>query len=65
MKPTIHVTMAQALVRFLSAQRVERDGHEHRFFEGCYGIFGHGNVTGIGQALAEKTRASHLLPGAQ
>jgi 3D-(3,5/4)-trihydroxycyclohexane-1,2-dione acylhydrolase (decyclizing) len=46
--------MAQALVRFLSAQRVERDGHEHRFFEGCFGIFGHGNVTGIGQALAEK-----------
>ncbi|MEA2629027.1 MAG: hypothetical protein QOJ10_1487, partial [Chloroflexota bacterium] len=41
------------LVRFLSAQRVERDGHEQRFFEGCFGIFGHGNVTGIGQALAE------------
>jgi 3D-(3,5/4)-trihydroxycyclohexane-1,2-dione acylhydrolase (decyclizing) len=54
MKPTIRLTMAQALVRFLSAQRVERDGHEHRFFEGCFGIFGHGNVTGIGQALAEK-----------
>src|SRR5258705_10668966 len=54
MKPTIRVTMAQALVRFLSAQRVERDGREHRFFEGCFGIFGHGNVTGIGQALAEK-----------
>jgi len=45
--------MAQAVVRFLAAQRVERDGHEHRFFEGCFGIFGHGNVTGIGQALAE------------
>ncbi|MEA2628245.1 MAG: hypothetical protein QOJ10_705, partial [Chloroflexota bacterium] len=53
MKPTIRLTMAQALVRFLSAQRVERDGHEQRFFEGCFGIFGHGNVTGIGQALAE------------
>jgi 3D-(3,5/4)-trihydroxycyclohexane-1,2-dione acylhydrolase (decyclizing) len=53
MNPTIRLTMAQALVRFLSAQRVERDGHEHRFFEGCFGIFGHGNVTGIGQALAE------------
>ena len=54
MKPTIRLTMAQALLQFLSAQRVERDGHEHRFFEGCFGIFGHGNVTGIGQALAEK-----------
>ena len=48
------LTMAQALVRFLSAQRVERDGRENRFFEGCFGIFGHGNVTGIGQALAEQ-----------
>jgi len=45
--------MAQALVRFLAAQHVERDGVEHRFIEGCFGIFGHGNVTGIGQALAE------------
>src|SRR5258708_34157321 len=46
--------MAQALVRFLAVQRVERDGVEHRFFEGCFGIFGHGNVTGVGQALAEE-----------
>ncbi len=45
--------MAQALVRFLAAQHSERDGVEHRFFEGCFGIFGHGNVTGVGQALAE------------
>src|SRR3954451_6434980 len=45
------ITAAQALVRFLAAQRVERDGIEHRFFEGCFGIFGHGNVAGIGQAL--------------
>ena len=51
---TKRLTMAQALVRFLAAQRVERDGVEHRFIEGCFGIFGHGNVTGIGQALAEK-----------
>ena len=54
MKPSVRLTMAQALVRFLAAQRVERDGVEHRFFEGCFGIFGHGNVTGIGQALAER-----------
>jgi len=46
--------MAQALVRFLAAQYSERDGVEHRFFEGCFGIFGHGNVTGVGQALAEQ-----------
>ncbi len=45
--------MAQALVRFLAAQHVERDGVEGRFFEGCFGIFGHGNRTGIGQALAQ------------
>src|SRR3989449_6604448 len=45
--------MAQALVRFLTAQYVERDGVEHRFFEGCFGIFGHGNLTGVGQALAQ------------
>jgi 3D-(3,5/4)-trihydroxycyclohexane-1,2-dione acylhydrolase (decyclizing) len=50
---TVRLTMAQALVRFLAAQHVERDGVEHRFFEGCFGIFGHGNVTGVGQALAE------------
>src|ERR1700693_4768704 len=54
MKASVRLTMAQALVRFLAAQKVERDGHERRFFEGCFGIFGHGNVTGIGQALAEQ-----------
>ena len=51
---TVRLTMAQALVRFLAAQQVERDGAAHRFFEGCFGIFGHGNVTGVGQALAEE-----------
>jgi 3D-(3,5/4)-trihydroxycyclohexane-1,2-dione acylhydrolase (decyclizing) len=50
----VRFTMAQALVRFLAAQLSERDGVEHRFFEGCFGIFGHGNVTGVGQALAER-----------
>jgi 3D-(3,5/4)-trihydroxycyclohexane-1,2-dione acylhydrolase (decyclizing) len=45
------ITAAQALVRFLAAQHVERDGLEQRFFGGCFGIFGHGNVAGIGQAL--------------
>ena len=45
------LTVAQALVRFLSVQEVERDGARSRFFAGCFGIFGHGNVAGIGQAL--------------
>ncbi len=50
---TLQMTMAQALVRFLAQQFVERDGHEQRFIPGIFGIFGHGNVTGIGQALEE------------
>ncbi len=50
---TIRMTMAQALVRFLGQQYVERDGREQRFIAGVWGIFGHGNVTGIGQALEE------------
>jgi len=45
--------MAQALLRFLSVQSVERDGEANPFFAGCFGIFGHGNVAGIGQALYE------------
>jgi 3D-(3,5/4)-trihydroxycyclohexane-1,2-dione acylhydrolase (decyclizing) len=47
------LTVAQALIRFLDNQYTERDGVEHKFFEGCFGIFGHGNVGGIGQALFE------------
>ena len=50
---TVTLTTGQALVRFLAAQHVERDGAEHRFIEGCFGIFGHGNLTGVGQALAQ------------
>jgi 3D-(3,5/4)-trihydroxycyclohexane-1,2-dione acylhydrolase (decyclizing) len=50
---TVRLTAAQALIRFLAAQHVERDGVEHRFFGGCFGIFGHGNVAGIGEALYE------------
>jgi 3D-(3,5/4)-trihydroxycyclohexane-1,2-dione acylhydrolase (decyclizing) len=45
------LTVAQALVRFISVQEVERDGTRSRFFAGCFGIFGHGNVAGLGQAL--------------
>jgi len=50
---TIRLTAAQALIRFLAGQHVERDGVEHTFFGGCFGIFGHGNVAGIGEALYE------------
>ncbi|MGH2896456.1 MAG: thiamine pyrophosphate-binding protein, partial [Solirubrobacteraceae bacterium] len=53
------LTVAQALVRFLAAQQVERDGRRERFFAGCLGIFGHGNVAGLGQALAQH---QDLLP---
>ncbi len=48
---TVRLTMAQALVAYLAGQRVERDGETTPFFAGCFGIFGHGNVGGIGQAL--------------
>ena len=50
---TIRYTMAQAMIAFLKNQYVERDGKEQPFFAGCFGIFGHGNVAGIGQALQQ------------
>jgi len=50
---TKRLTMAQALIEFLQNQYVERDGVEQPFFAGCWGIFGHGNVAGIGQALQQ------------
>jgi 3D-(3,5/4)-trihydroxycyclohexane-1,2-dione acylhydrolase (decyclizing) len=50
---TVRLTTAQALVRFLANQYVERDGVDHRFFAGAFGIFGHGNVAGVGQALQQ------------
>ena len=51
MSRTIRLTMAQALLRFLDAQYVELDGVEYKFVHGVYGIFGHGNLLGIGEAL--------------
>ena len=50
---TIRLTMAQALIRYLTQQYVEQDGVEQPFFAGCFGIFGHGCVSGIGQALQQ------------
>ncbi len=49
----VRLTMAQAVVSFLKNQLVERDGVEQPFFAGCFGIFGHGNIAGIGQALQQ------------
>ncbi|CBV44116.1 3D-(3,5/4)-trihydroxycyclohexane-1,2-dione acylhydrolase (decyclizing) [Halomonas elongata] len=48
---TIRLTMAQALVKYLAAQRIECEGREVALFEGVFGIFGHGNVAGLGEAL--------------
>jgi 3D-(3,5/4)-trihydroxycyclohexane-1,2-dione acylhydrolase (decyclizing) len=53
----MRLTVAQALVRFLAAQHVERDGARRRFFAGCFGIFGHGNLSGLGQALQHHAEA--------
>ena len=53
---TVRLTVAQALVRFLAVQYTERDGHRQRLIAGCWGIFGHGNVAGVGQALLQAAR---------
>jgi len=58
---TRRLTVAQAIVAFLQAQYSKRDGWEHRFIEGCFGIFGHGNVCGIGQALEQDPRLRYYL----
>ncbi|WP_205327987.1 3D-(3,5/4)-trihydroxycyclohexane-1,2-dione acylhydrolase (decyclizing) [Glycomyces sp. YM15] len=53
---TVRLTTSQALVRFLAAQHSERDGIEQRLIPGVWGIFGHGNVAGLGQALLQAAR---------
>ncbi len=50
---TVRLTVGQAIVQFMAAQDVERDGRRHRFIAGVWGIFGHGNVAGLGQAIEE------------
>jgi len=52
-EPTRTLTVAQAVISFLTQQHTERDGVEQPFFAGCFGIFGHGNIAGIGQALQQ------------
>lgn len=58
---TRRITTAQALVAFLEQQYIERDGREQRFFAGVWGIFGHGNVAGIGQALHQHPDLRYYL----
>lgn len=58
---TCRATAAQATIKFLKNQYVERDGVEHLFFAGCFGIFGHGNVAGIGQALQQNDDFPYYL----
>ncbi len=58
---TRRLTMAQALIGFLRNQYVERDGRENRFFAGAWGIFGHGIIAGIGQALQQTPEFPYYL----
>jgi 3D-(3,5/4)-trihydroxycyclohexane-1,2-dione acylhydrolase (decyclizing) len=58
---TVRLTAAQATIAFLMNQFSERDGKQFRFFGGCLGIFGHGNVAGIGQALEQDTGLRYYL----
>jgi 3D-(3,5/4)-trihydroxycyclohexane-1,2-dione acylhydrolase (decyclizing) len=60
---TVRLTMAQALLRFLDAQYAEFDGMETKFVRGVCGIFGHGNVVGLGEALAEDTHGLTYFQG--
>lgn len=59
---TVRLTVAQALVVFLSRQFSERDGVRRRLIPGCYGIFGHGNVAGVGQALLQAELGEFDVP---
>ena len=58
---TVRLTAAQATIAFLKNQFSERDGKKYQFFGGCLGIFGHGNVAGIGQALEQDSALRYYL----
>ena len=58
---TVLKTTAQAVIEFLKNQYVERDGIEQPFFAGCLGIFGHGNVAGLGQALQQDPGFKYIM----
>jgi 3D-(3,5/4)-trihydroxycyclohexane-1,2-dione acylhydrolase (decyclizing) len=61
-EPTVRATVAQALIRFLAVQEIERDGVRTPFFAGCLGIFGHGNLAGVGQALQQHADLLRYVP---
>jgi len=61
MSETVRLTTAQAIIAFLKRQYVECDGKGTRFFAGMLGIFGHGNVAGIGQALQQNADFRYIL----
>ncbi len=61
MSKTTKLTTAQALIKFLQNQYVKRDGVEHQFLKGVWGIFGHGNVAGIAQALHQYPEMPYYL----
>jgi 3D-(3,5/4)-trihydroxycyclohexane-1,2-dione acylhydrolase (decyclizing) len=61
MSQTKRLTTAQAIISFLKNQYVERDDKEIRFFAGVLGIFGHGNIAGIGQALQQNPDFPYIL----
>lgn len=63
MAETVRLTMAQALLRFLDQQFVELDGKEYKFVHGIMGIFGHGNVTGMGEALENDVLSYPYIQG--
>ncbi len=58
----VRLTMAQAVIQFIKNQYVERDGVQNPFFAGCWGIFGHGNIAGIGQALHQTSDFRYYQP---
>ena len=60
---TIRLTMAQALVKFLDHQYINIDGQENKFIKGVFGIFGHGNVVGLGEALQEDNHGLKFYQG--
>ncbi len=58
----LRLTAGQALIQFLRAQYVERDGVENAFFPIVFGIFGHGNVGGVGEALRASRHELRYIP---
>jgi 3D-(3,5/4)-trihydroxycyclohexane-1,2-dione acylhydrolase (decyclizing) len=58
---TKRLTMSQAVIQFLLQQQVERDGKRHPFFAGCFGIFGHGCIAGLGQALQQYPKFRYYM----